>query len=163
VALLGSAAVGSAWAAKPPRIAVVERAMAKKPDERFPSAADMSAALDDQAGPSVAGPDAAATVMAGPATEIFASTVVPVPSGPAPTVASADRHPAPGRPRRRRVLAIVAVAGLAVSLGVAARVRSQHGTSVQGTPTTTVAPTAARAQVPPALNDALLRLEKTVR
>jgi serine/threonine-protein kinase len=154
-------------------VAVVERAMAKNPEDRFASAADMSAALDDRARPAVDDPDTAPTVMARPATEMFASPVVgaealdapatamaPVPPDPA---ARADRRPAPGRLSRRRVPAMVAVAGLAVVLGVAALGRSHHGPSAAGTPTTTGAPPAAGAGLPPALDDALVRLEKTVR
>jgi hypothetical protein len=53
--------------------------------------------------------------------------------------------------------------GLAVALGIAAFGRSQHRTSATGTPTTTVAPPSAGAGLPPALDDALVRLEKTVR
>jgi serine/threonine-protein kinase len=151
----------------PGLVAVIERAMAKNPHDRFARAADMGAALGVGAGPSVNDPGAAPTVMARPATEILAApgvagtgaldrpTTGPAPIPPAPA-------PAGGRRPRRRVLAAVAVVGVAVALGVAALGRSQHGSSATGT-TTTVAPPAAGAGLPPALDGALVRLEKTVR
>jgi len=160
----------------PGLVTVIERAMAKNPDDRFARAADMAAALGLGAGPSVNDPEAAPTVMARPATEIFAAPGVtgtgaldmpatgptPIPPAPAAGAVPAERRPADGRLTRRRVLAAVAVAGVAVALGVAALGRSQHGTSATGT-ATTVAPPTAGAGLPPALDDALVRLEKTVR
>jgi tRNA A-37 threonylcarbamoyl transferase component Bud32 len=163
---------------EPRLIAVVERAMAKNPEDRFASAADMAAALEDRIGPAVDDPDAALTVMARPATEIFAAPVVagtevsdvaatndaPVPPVPAAGTIPAERRPLTDRLAQRRVLALVAGVGLAVALGVAAFGRNQHGTSATATPTTTVvAPPGAGAGLPPALDGALVRLEKTVR
>ncbi|MDQ1506490.1 MAG: eukaryotic-like serine/threonine-protein kinase, partial [Actinomycetota bacterium] len=163
---------------EPRLIAVVERAMAKNPEDRFASAADMAAALEDRIGPAVDDPDAALTVMARPATEIFAAPVVagtevsdvaatnaaPVPPVPAAGAIPAERRPLTDRLAQRRVLALVAGVGLAVALGVAAFGRSQHGTSATATPATTVvAPPGAGAGLPPALDGALVRLEKTVR
>jgi serine/threonine protein kinase len=145
---------------EPGLVAVVERAMAKDPEGRFVSAADMAAALGARAGPSAYEPDAAPTVIAGPATEIF-TAAVDADRGPA--AVDAEPRPPAVRLPQRRVLAAVAVAGLAVALGVAALGRSHHGTSAAGTPTTTVAPPAPGAGLPPALDDALIRLEKTVR
>jgi serine/threonine protein kinase len=136
---------------EPRLIAVVERAMARNPEDRFATAAEMSAALEDRVGPAVDDPDAAPTVMAVlPGTEIFSAPV------------QADRRPTPVGGPQRRILGMVAGVAVAVILGVAALGRSQHGTSATGTPTTTVAP-AAGAGLPPALDDALVRLEKAVR
>jgi serine/threonine-protein kinase len=154
---------------EPRLIAVVERAMAKDPDNRFASAAEMSAALEDRAGPFVGDPDAAPTVIAGPATDVSAPPVIGGPDTQvlgAATKAAASVPPAPaakaGRFPRRRVLGTMAVAGLAVALGIAVLGRSQHQTSTEGTPKATVAPPAG-AELPPALDDALVRLEKAVR
>jgi serine/threonine protein kinase len=161
---------------EPRLITVVERAMARNPEDRFASAADMAAALEDRAGPAVGDPDAAPTVMALPGTEIFVAPVIagteapdaaatdatPVPPVPAAGATPSERRPVAGRLPQRRVLAMVAGVGLAVVLGVAAFGRSQHGTSATAT-TTTVAPPAAGAGLPPALDDALARLEKAVR
>jgi serine/threonine-protein kinase len=134
---------------EPRLIAAVERAMARKPEDRFASAADMSAALEEGVRPGV---DLdAPTVIAASGTEIFAPPVGP------------GRRPTASRLPSRRVLAIMAAAGLAVALGIVALGRSQHGISATATKTTTVAPPGAGAQLPPALDDALVRLEKTVR
>jgi serine/threonine-protein kinase len=135
----------------PRLIAVVERAMARNPEDRFATAAQMSAALEDRPGPAADDADAAPTVMAAlPGTEIFSAPV------------QADRRPAPVRRPQRRIPAMVAGVALAVVLGVAAFGRSQHGTSAAPPSTTTVAP-AAGGGLPSALDDALVRLEKAVR
>jgi eukaryotic-like serine/threonine-protein kinase len=108
---------------EPRLIAVVERAMAKEPDDRFASAADMSAALEHRVPSSI---DNAAT-----------TAVAPVPPDPVATVVRAYRRPAAGGLPRRRVLAMVVVAALAL---VVAAGWSQHRTPEGGTPTTTVTP-----------------------
>lgn len=155
-------------------IAAVERAMAKNPDDRFASAAEMSAALRARAEPPAGATDAAPTVMVGPATEIFDAPpavvppALPVAVSPASPVPAASpvppsRHTSAGRSRRRRVLAILAVAGLAVAFVNAAADGDNQETSPGGTTAVTGPPSTAGAGLPPALDDALRRLEETVR
>jgi serine/threonine-protein kinase len=147
--------------------------MAKNPDDRFASAAEMSAALRARTEAPAGATDAAPTVMVGAATAIFDAppTAVPpalplaVPSAspvPAASPVPPSRPTSAGRSRRRRVLALLAVAGLAVALVIAAADGDNQEASPGGTPAVT-GPSPAGAGLPPALDDALRRLEKTVR
>ena len=122
-------------------VSAVERSMTRNPDDRFRSAADMSAALRAPAEPPAGATGAAPTVMASPATEIFAGPPGPVP----PASPGPDARPAgPGRPAfrlsRRRVLALLAGAGLALALAGAA-VAANHKDSPGPTPAVTAPPT----------------------
>jgi serine/threonine protein kinase len=93
----------------PALVATVERAMARNPDDRFASAAAMSAALRAGAEPS-AGVTEALTVGAAPTA---VASVMPV---PAPPPAQPARHRWAERVARHRFLALATVAGLAVAL-----------------------------------------------
>jgi serine/threonine-protein kinase len=140
-------------------IAVVERAMAKNPEDRFASAAEMSAALHAR---SVAGAaDADPTVMVDHATAIFDAPPTSVAPATTASVGAAARH-APRRLPRRRLLALLAVAGLALALFTAAVVGDENNASPGETPAATGSPTAGTG-IPPGLNDALRELEKRVR
>ena len=148
---------------------VVERAMAKEPDQRFATADEMAAALRSRAGPAE-GASAAQTVLVGPATEIFDT---PPTAGPSRRAVPADSPLRPGasasggRRSRRRALALLAVAGLAVTGLVGALVATtggnDHSTAPLGETPTTAAPPANGPGLPPALDDALRRLETAVR
>src|SRR5581483_11004004 len=74
-------------------VSAVERSMTRNPDDRFRSAADMSAALRAPAGPPAGATGAAPTVMAGPATEVFAA-----PPGAVPAASPWRWWPGPGWP-----------------------------------------------------------------
>jgi serine/threonine-protein kinase len=147
-------------------IAVVERAMAKNPEDRFVSAAAMAAGLAARAVAPAGATDSAPTVMAARVTEIFDAPPTAVPPALPAQAASPVR---PGRPPpaerypRRRVLGILTVAGLAVAVVAVAVGGGNHKTSSGGTPAATGPPPTAGAEIPPALNDALRRLEQTVR
>ena len=93
----------------PALVAAVERAMAKNPDDRFASAAAMSAALRAGAEPS-AGVTGAPTVMATP------TAMAPVVPAPAALPGLRAWHRWAGRLAPRRILALATVAGLAVAL-----------------------------------------------
>ena len=125
----------------PALVAAVERAMAKEPEDRFASAAEMSAALRSGAGPS-AGVADAPTVLATP-TALFHDGPVP-----AASLGQAARHRWADRLAGRRNLALVTVAGLAVAL-IAGAVAVAGGDpkappgetpAVTGPPTTVLAP-----------------------
>jgi serine/threonine-protein kinase len=155
----------------PGLIAAVERAMAKNPEDRFASAAEMSAALQARAEPPAGATDSAPTVKVSTATEIFDAppTAVP-PASPAPPAAvppaspvRPGRQPSVGQFYRRRVFAVLAVVGLAVALVTAVVAGGNHKASPGGTPAVTAPPPTAGAGIPPALEDVLRRLEKTVR
>jgi serine/threonine-protein kinase len=166
-------------------IAAVERAMAKNPEDRFASAAEMAAALQARSEPPAGAADADPTVMVGHATAIFdappmsvapdtnaslgaaappdlASSPVPATSSvPAASPVQHARH-APRRLPRRRLLALLAVAGLALALFTAAFVGDDNTTSPGETPAATGPPTADTG-IPRPLDDALRELEKRVR
>jgi serine/threonine-protein kinase len=126
-------------------IAVVERAMAKNPEDRFASAAEMSAALRAPAKPPAGITDAptvlaAPTVTIGGATEILhAPPIAVTPAVPVPAASSGQRawHSPAGRFPRRRTLALLTVAGLAVALIAAAVGGGNHQASPGGTPAVT--------------------------
>jgi serine/threonine-protein kinase len=125
----------------PALVATVERAMARNPDDRFASAAAMSAALRAGAEPS-AGVTDTPTVMAAP------TAVTPGVPAPAASLGQRARHRWAGRLARRRILALATIAGLAVALiAVAVAVggdnpkASPGGTpAVTGPPPTVLAP-----------------------
>jgi serine/threonine protein kinase len=119
----------------PALVATVERAMARKPEDRFASAAAMSAALRAGAEPS-AGVTDAPTVMATP------TAVAPVVAVPAASPGQRARHRWAGRSARPRILALATVAGLAVALiAVAVAVGGDDPkTSPGGTPAVTGPP-----------------------
>jgi serine/threonine protein kinase len=94
----------------PALIATVERAMARNPDDRFASAAAMSAALRAGAGPSPAGVTDAPTVLAAP------TAVAPEVPAPAASLGQRARQPWADHLARRRNLALATVAGLAVAM-----------------------------------------------
>ena len=147
-------------------IAVVERAMAKNPEDRFASATEMSAALRARAEPPAGSTDAAPTVKVGSATEIFDAppmVVPPAPPTPAASPVQPGRQPSAGQFPRRRVVAVLAVVGLAVALVTAVVVGGNHKSSPGGTPAVTGPPPTVGGGIPPALEDGLRRLERTVR
>jgi len=113
-------------------IAAVERAMAKNPEDRFASAAAMSAALRAGVEPS-SGVTSAPTVIATP-------TAV-TPGMPPASVGRRARHPWAGRLARRRILAIASVSGLAVALiAVAVAIGGDDKAPPGGTPAVTAPP-----------------------
>lgn len=119
----------------PALVSAVERAMAKEPEDRFASAAEMSAALRAGAAPSAGVTDAP--------TVIAASTAL-FPAGPVPaaSLGQETRHRWADRLARRRNLALVTVAGLAVAL-MAVAVAGGGGdpeTAPGGTPAVTGPP-----------------------
>jgi serine/threonine protein kinase len=127
---------------EPALTAAVERAMAKQPEDRFASAAEMSGALLVRAEPTVAATGAAPTVLVAPATEIFdAPPTAPAPVPPSPL--QPDRPPARRSPRWG-VVALLAGAGLALALLIAS-VAGGNDQQPGGTPAVTAVTTAAAA------------------
>jgi serine/threonine-protein kinase len=92
--------------------AVVKKALAKRPEERFQTAAEFSRALADAARVATYAADADATAIA-PASEAVAGTVVHAPGVPSPP--SAMPKPAPSRQR-----AAIAVVIVLLIVGIAA-------------------------------------------
>lgn len=131
----------------PGLVAVVERAMTRMPEDRFASAAEMAAAL--RAAPDAA-PDAAPTILAAPGTRVFED---PVADGAAAPVSVA--------PRARRPRAVVVLAGAAVAALLALAVSGSADNDPKTPADAPAAPPAAG--IPPALDDALDRLEGTLR
>jgi serine/threonine protein kinase len=134
----------------PALVAVVERAMARRPEDRFASAAEMAAALAATEAPPVV--DSAPTVSVGPETRVLDHAPLPVPP------------PAPTRARIARPVVVVAVACALVGAwllsgagGDGEPARPAQG----GTPATTPAP--AAGAIPAPLDDALSHLEEVVR
>ena len=126
--------------------AVVDRAMARKPEDRFASAAEMSAALRAGARPSAGGTDAP-TVMAA-AAPTAATSVVPV--QPASLGQGGWRRVA-GHLGRRGIVALVTVAVLAVTLIAVAVGRDNAKTPPAGTPAVTTSVTTAVTAPPSTL------------
>ena len=128
-------------------VAAVERAMARNPDDRFVSAAEMSAALRAPAAPSAGATDIP-TVVAAP------TALAPV----VPALAASPRQRASnaraGRLASRRTVALVTVAGLAVALIAVAvavgdddpEISPGERPAVTGPPPTVLAPSTS---VPP--------------
>lgn len=117
----------------PALAAAVERAMARNPDDRFASAAAMSAALRAGAEPS-AGVTGAPTVMAAP------TAVAPVVPAPAVSPGQRARHRWAPRLARRRILVLGTVAGLALIAVAIAVGGSEPKTSPGETPVVTAPP-----------------------
>jgi serine/threonine-protein kinase len=150
--------------------AVVERAMARRPEDRFLTADDMAAALS--AAPS-APADADPTVVAHPPTELLIAPVAPVePPALQPETGTAARpgaapagRPASGAPsgRQRRWLAVAAVAGLVVAglVWMVGKGDTPGVPSGDQPAAVTTAPTSSG--IPAPLNDALDRLTEVVR
>ena len=151
--------------------AVVERAMARRPEDRFSTAADMAAALS-AAPPAPA--DAAPTVaVVLPPTELFTAPVAPAPPqaldprteetaarpGPPPTAGHPGGAPAG---RRRRRLAIAAVAGFAV-IGLLWLTGEGDTPTDPSRAPAAVTPAPSPAGIPGPLDDALDRLTEVVR
>jgi hypothetical protein len=132
-------------------VSAVERSMTRNPDDRFGSAADMSAALRAPTGPPAGATGAALTVMASPATEILPAPPGPEPPAPPrPGAGPVQPGPAGAGVPRRRVLALLAVAGLALALVGSAVALAHHGSPSGGTPAVTVpSTTTTTAVVPP--------------
>ena len=150
---------------EPGLVAVVERAMAKNPEGRFVSAADMAAALAIPAGPSANDPDAAPTVMARPTIDPDAAPTVmarPATEIFAPAV-DAEPRPAAVRLPQPRVLA----AGPSPAWRWRWASLPSDGATTEprrrGRRRRRWRPPPRGAGLPPALDDALIRLEKTVR
>jgi serine/threonine protein kinase len=118
-------------------VAAVERAMAKKPEDRFASAAEMSAALRAGAQPP-SGIAEAPTVIAAVAPPAGTS-VVPVQSA---TLGPRGWRRAASHLGRRRVAALVTVAGLAAALIAVAVAGGNPNATSGGTPAVTTAVTA---------------------
>ena len=138
-------------------VSAVGRSMARNPEDRFASAADMSAALRAPAETPAESPagasGAAPTVMVSPATELFTAPPMavppasPLPAGwPFQLGRLAGRLA--GRLPRRQVLALLAVAGLAFALVGSAVAAANHKASPGGTPAVT-GPPATGAVIPP--------------
>ena len=125
----------------PSLVAAVERAMARKPEDRFASAAAMSAALRAAAEPA-AGVSDTPTVFASP------TAMAPVVPAPAASLGQPARHRWVDRLARRRTLALATVAGLAVALlaiavalgGGDPQTSPEETPAVTGPPTTLLSP-----------------------
>jgi serine/threonine-protein kinase len=143
----------------PALVAVVERAMARRPEDRFATAAEMAAALADTgAGAAV---ESAPTVSLGPETRVLDQ-------GPLPAAAPVTPSGAPARTRttsRPVVLAVVALCLLAAWVVSGLGNDGDPAPPAQAGPTATTATTAAPAAgaVPAPLDDALSHLEEVVR
>jgi len=129
----------------PALVAVVDRGMARRPEDRFASAAEMGVALRAAGGaePDTAA-DAAPTVAVGPAT-------VRVPTFP-----ETPQPPSPRRWGRVIVLALALAAATGVVAGAGAGRKAQAPTGA-----TTTTQKSARA-IPTPLDDAIKRLEDKV-
>jgi eukaryotic-like serine/threonine-protein kinase len=119
----------------PALVATVERAMARNPDDRFASAAAMSAAL-------LAGAGVSAGVAGAPTVSAAATAVAPVMPLSAASLGETARPRWADRLARRRMLALATVAGLAVALiAVAAAVGGGDPETVpEETPAVTAPP-----------------------
>jgi eukaryotic-like serine/threonine-protein kinase len=140
----------------PGLVAVVERAMARRPEDRFASAAEMGAALAATEAPPVV--DSAPTVSVGPETRVLDQAPLPGPSSlPAPPAA-----PAQARIARGVLVAAVVCALLGAWLLSGARGGGEPNRPAQAV---TSAPTTAPAAgaIPAPLDDALSHLEEVVR
>jgi serine/threonine-protein kinase len=138
----------------PALVAVVERAMAHRPEDRFTTAADMAAALSETRTPAAA--DTAPTVSVGHETRVL--NQVPLPAA------------APAPPSRRRtpwpvVLAVAALCLLAAwfDSGLGGHGEPSRPAQAQppaGSPATAAVPAGS---IPAPLDDALSQLEEVVR
>jgi len=140
-------------------MATVERAMAKDPDRRFPTAEDMAAAL-------LADPAATASLVVPAPTVAVAFPAVAAPTVPVEPPASRSVGGRPGPEHRNVMVAAVAVAVLMVLVVVWAVAFGPWGSSTSpsptGTPSTSL-PSSSGTSVPVAVEEPLKRLEKAVR
>jgi serine/threonine-protein kinase len=124
-----------------PLRALVERALAKDPAQRFPDGTAMAAALDGVL--AALGSGSADTVVLGPATAAPSTRVLPAAASPTPAPAPAGTAPAPGRPPGRgRRRALVALGALLVAGAVAVGVVQATGDGTPADPATTSEPAA---------------------
>ncbi|MGH9004717.1 MAG: serine/threonine-protein kinase, partial [Acidimicrobiia bacterium] len=129
----------------PGLVAVIERAMALRPEDRFVTAAEMAAALTGAGGHGRS--DSAPTISAGPETRVLDHDPRPLPPGPAPIPA-----PAPRWTRRRAVVAIAACLSFIAAWFVSGL---EEGGGASASP--------PAGSVPAPLDDALSDLEEAVR
>ena len=147
----------------PALIAVIERAMAKDPEGRFASAAEMSAALQARTEPPARVADADRTVMVDHGTAIFDAPPTSEPPASPVSAVRRSRNTPPGPRPRRRLLALLAAAGLALALLIVVVGGDDNNNPSPGeTPAATGSPPAGTG-IPPALDEALRELEKIVR
>ena len=147
--------------ADPDLVAVVERAMARNPDERFDSADAMAEALEPA--PTSALPRGVPNgdvVLEGETGVLTPTDVMEVRSSPTTTVV----RPARRRTDKRLLIALAAVAVAAViAFGVSHRGDSAGGTPPVTGASTTVAPGVPATTLPAPLATALDRLDEAVR
>src|SRR4051812_9803026 len=142
----------------PTLVATVERAMARDPDNRFPSAAAMAAALDADPQPEPApAPELEPTVRIAPTVPIEPTRQPSTSQLPTRKV-EPDQPARPPSPRTRVVVSTVVLVALCVA--VLALVFRNDGPSSSPTSTTGPRGGAPTTTVPPALADALARLEQ---
>ena len=137
----------------PGLVAVVERAMARRPEDRFATAAEMAAALAGTGAPATG--ESAPTVSLGPETRVLDHAPLPAPVA------------APGAPARARMSRPVIASVVVLCLLAAWFVSGVGGDGDTAPPAqaespTTTAPPAAGA-IPAPLDDALSNLEEVVR
>ncbi len=143
----------------PGLVRVVERAMAKRPEDRFATAAEMAAALAEPTAP--AARDSAPTISAGPETRVLRQAPLPA-AAPAPAAV-----PTP-RPRRSPAVVVATIVlCLLAAWFVSGLGRADEGSGTAGNrpaaaggTATTVAPA---GPIPAPLDDALSHLEEVTR
>jgi eukaryotic-like serine/threonine-protein kinase len=147
--------------ADPDLVAVVERAMARNPDERFDSADAMAEALEPA--PTSALPRAVPNgdvVLEGETGVLTPTDVLSVRSTPTTTAVRPVRR----RTDKRPLIALAAVAIAAViAFGVSHRDDSPRGVPPATGPSTTVAPGVPATTLPAPLATALDRLDEAIR
>ena len=147
--------------ADPDLVAIVERAMARNPDERFDSAGDMAEALEPAPTSALPGGVPSGDVALEDKTGVLTPTdVLVVRSTPTTTVV----RPARRRTDKRPLIALGAVAAAAViAFGVSHRGDSAGGTPPATGASTTVAPGVPATTLPAPLATALDRLDEAIR
>jgi serine/threonine-protein kinase len=139
-------------------VAVIERAMARNPDERFDSAVAMAETLE----PRDASP-APSDVVPEDATEVLTPTdVLVMPSTPT----TIPVRTTPRRTDKRPLIALAAVAAAVatvIALGVSRRDASETDIPPATAPSTTVAPVVPATTLPPPLATALDQLDEAIR
>jgi serine/threonine-protein kinase len=133
----------------------VARAMSKDPMARYASAEDMAAALTSRPAGTVAGETTA--IVERPSDDTAILEPIPVAAEPEPV--SEPTAAAPNRPARRRTIGlVVAAVVLAIAVGVVLALTVGGGTTAPSVPTTV-----SGAPVPAPLQDALDRLQESIR